>query len=194
MRSIIVACALLCPLIVRPADAQTLRANKIFPEETQRAAVVERASRSDGVTATASAQVLADEGKQRDVLLLLPTVPVTFNALHEDSVGEWHFGNAMTLGAGVTFVLGKATYNGASATVDPWILAGAALNAGIREDDDRKVAETLSFSGFFGLGDVAVNFSWPLFSGERSIGLSLKVDVLTNMAPDAFMCFRGCNR
>lgn len=194
MRYIIVACLLLWPLSIRQADAQTLRADKIFPEETSRAAQLETASLTGDVTPRASAEAMADEGKQQNVLLLLPTVPVTFNALQEDSVGEWHFGNAMTLGAGVTFLLGKATYNGESATVDPWIIAGAALNAGIREDDDRKVAETLSFSAFFGLGDVAVNFSWPLFSGERTIGLSLKVDVLTNLAPDAYMCFRGCSR
>lgn len=179
------------------AESQTLRAEKIFPQETERAdtrTTVMLTGEADDDDAAAFVQSLADDGKQRDVLLLLPTVPVTFNGLQEDSVGEWRFGTAMTAGVGFTFVLGKATYNGSSATVDPWIIAGGAINAGIRETGDGKVAEALALSGFFGFGDVAVNFSWPLLSGERSIGLALKVDVLTNMAPDAFMCLRGCQR
>jgi hypothetical protein len=158
------------------AEAQTLRAERIFQP----------------AGGGAGAMVAPVEGAQKDVLLLLPTVPVTFNALQRDSTGEWRMGAAMTAGVGMTFLLGKATSNGESSTVDPWVIAGAAVNAGIREGDDRRIDEDLSVSGFFGFGDVAVNFSWPLLGGERSIGLALKLDVLTNLAPDAFMCLGGC--
>jgi hypothetical protein len=196
------ASALLSLVTTMPAAAQTLSAEKLFPQETGRADTAQAIMRGQMATldldgtgaALVVAQAAADEGKQKDVLILLPTVPVTFNALQQDSTGGWYFGNAMTAGMGVTFVLGKATFNGGSAEVDPWVIAGAAINAGIRESADRKVAEALNVSGFIGIGDVAVNISWPLLSGERSLGLALKVDMLTNMAPNAYMCFRGCGR
>jgi hypothetical protein len=98
----------------------------------------------------------------------------------------------MTAGVGATFVLGKATFNGETTTVHPWIIGGAAINTGIKEQTDRSVTETLNVSGFFGFGNAAVSFSRGVLHGTTSIGLSFKLDVLTNMAPDAFLCLAGC--
>lgn len=187
------------PLCAPHAGAQTLTSERIFPQETAARMNMLRGdftafAAGNAEAAAAAVASLAADGKQRNVLLLLPTVPVTFNSLAKDTAGDWRFGPAMTAGVGATFVLGKATYNGTAATVNPWIIAGAALNAGIREGENNEVAEALSISGFFGFGNVAVNFSRQLLGGGTSIGLALKVDALTNMAPDAYMCIRGCGR
>jgi len=39
-----------------------------------------------------------------------------------------------------------------------------------------------------------LNFSRDFLSDESWVGVALKIDVLTNLAADAFMCFRGCKR
>lgn len=179
-------------LTVASADAQTLESDRIFPAEARRAADVRAARTAGDVPGALLASAIADEGKQKNVLVLLPTVPATFNSLQKDSMGEWQFGAAMTLGVGATFVLGKATFNGQTANVDPWMIAGAAINAGVRESGDKEVGEALTISGFLGFGDVALNFSRGLLGGGTSVGLSLKLDVITNLAPDAYMCIRGC--
>lgn len=175
MRNIVILlCAAAGLALPGRMDAQTVSAEKLFP------------------TAAARVAAVGEEGVRKDVLVLLPTVPVTFNALEKDSTGDWRMGAAMTAGVGATLLLGKAAITGNNATLQPWIIAGAAINAGLKETDDRKVAEALTVSGFFGFGDVAVNFSRGLLDGDTTIGLSLKVDVLTNLAPDAYMCLRGC--
>lgn len=131
---------------------------------------------------------------KKDVLLLLPTVPVTFNALEKNDAGDWQMGEAILFGAGATFILGKASFEGVNASVQPWIIAGAAVNAGVKDDAEEGVTEALTASLFVGLADVALSFSRDLLGGGTSIGISLKVDLITNLAPDAFMCLSGCAR
>ncbi|HEU0076929.1 MAG TPA: hypothetical protein VFQ76_04720 [Longimicrobiaceae bacterium] len=181
MKSVLILlCAVVGLFLTGEADAQTVSAGKLFPsEQAMRTALAGEDDDSVG-------------GVRKDVLVLLPTVPVTFNALEKDSTGDWRMGAAMTAGVGATLLLGKAAVTGSNATLQPWVIAGAAINAGLKETEDRKVAEALTLSGFFGFGDVAVNFARGLLDGETTIGLSLKVDVLTNLAPDAYMCLRGC--
>lgn len=152
-------------------SAQTLLAEKVF--------------------GTPSAAVTPQDTPPRDVLLLLPTVPVTFSSLEKNEEGEWRLGSAVTMGVGVTFLLGKATKTGTTLTAEPWVIAGAALNAGVQEDPESNVTEALTLSGFFGFGDVALSFSRNLLRGGTSLGLSLKVDTLTNLAPNLFMCLAG---
>lgn len=165
-------------LIPAGIDAQTLDRAKVFTDAEVRALLYSNESQEK-------------PQPSKDVLLLLPTVPVTFSSLEKDDDGEWRMGSAITMGLGVTFLIGKASLTGETMTAAPWLIAGAAINAGIQEDSDSRATEALTLSGFFGFGDVALNFSRNLLRGGTSIGLSLKLDVLTNLAPSAYMCLLG---
>lgn len=167
-------------LVPAGLQAQTLDPSKVFSDDELRASV--------GLTGV---ERFTAAHASKDVLLLLPTVPVTFSSLDKDDDGEWRMGSAITMGVGVTFLVGKASATGMTMKADPWIIAGAAINAGIQEDAESRVDEALTLSGFLGFGDVAVSFSRNLLRGGTSIGLSLKLDVLTNLAPSAYMCLRG---
>lgn len=177
-RALIVPLLIALPGIPTTLQAQTLSAAKVF-------------GKTDRTRSMSVEHVTPD----RDVLIFLPTVPLTFNSLQKDSEGEWRFGPAITMGAGFTFILGKARLNGpALAEIVPWLTVGAGLNWGIRESLDDTVEDVVSGSLFIGTSEVAISFSRPLIDGAgTSIGLSLKIDAITDLAPDAFMCLKGCN-
>ena len=164
---------------------QVLSARKIFSETEASTYLAEQT----GVRA------LNDEPPAvgvKGTLLLLPTIPVTFSSLEKDDSGEWRLGASITSGVGFTLMLGQAALQGETVQVSPWLFTGAALNAGFKEGSDNEVDTQLSGSIFFGTGEVAVTIARGFLDGETTFGLALKVDALTNLAPDAFMCFAGC--
>jgi hypothetical protein len=163
-------------ILADTASAQTLSSDRIFGE----------------VDDDEFAALSGSEEGSRNVLLLLPTIPVTFNSLERDSTDVWRLGSAITGGVGLTLLLGKATYNGETSNVDPWLIGGVGLNNGIKDSGDGTAEYSLSGSVFVGIGDVAVSFARDFLEDRWSAGLSLKLDTLTNLAPDAFMCFSGC--
>ena len=141
------------------------------------------------------------EEEPRDVVLFLPTVPLTFQSLEKDEAGDWKMGNALTMGAGATLVIGRAqTEAGARAqggglgltNLQPWVLMGVALNAGMRTDADGDLVQSIAGSIFVGLSDIGVSFSKDLLSGDHWVGISVTADVLNNLVPSGFMCLRGC--
>jgi len=97
-------------------------------------------------------------------------------------------GSTATIGSGATFLIGKATKNGESANITPWVIAGAALNAGVKEQVDRSVTTALTWTVFAGVSDIAVSYSHDVLDGHNFIGLSLKLDVLNSLAPDKYIC------
>lgn len=167
--------ACLCLAVASRGEAQELSSAKLF-----------------GVDAAAKARgnpTLA--GTKKDVLILLPTVPLTFNALQKNDQGEWQMGSAMTVGVGATLMLGKATLESELTDIKPWVIAGAAFNSGLREDASNRVAPALSVSAFFGIASLALSASRELLDGATSFGMSMKADLITDLAPDAFMCLAG---
>lgn len=175
MKRSVILCALTVALTWGPAHAQVISSDKMFPDQLAK-------FRAGGST---------EVGAQKNVLVLLPTVPVTFNTLQRDAEGKWRMGAAMTMGFGTTLLLGKGTFEGQKTSLQPWVIAGAALNAGVHDDPEKGVTEALMISGFLGFGNVAINVARELLDGDTTFGLALKVDVLTNLAPDAYMCLRG---
>lgn len=171
----VIVSACMCLAAAAPAESQVLRSPKLFGADVE-------------MRVRTSPSMI---GMQKDVLILLPTVPLTFNALQKNDRGEWQMGAAMTVGVGATIMLGKATLENRMTSIQPWVIAGAALNSGLREDAANRVAPALSVSGFFGIADLALNASRELLDGATSFGLSFKSDVITDLAPDAFMCLAG---
>ena len=156
------------------AFGQTLTANRIFGDGPQMQHI--------------------SEGTTKGTLVLLPTIPITFNSLEKDTLGTWHMGTAITGGVGVTLILGKATLKDSKSRVNinPYVMVGGGINAGIKETIGGEVAEAVNISGFVGFGSVAVSFAKGLLTGGNTVGLSLKVDTLTDLKPSAHICFWGC--
>lgn len=135
-----------------------------------------------------------DEGTTKGTLVLLPTIPITFNSLEKDTLGTWRMGSAITGGAGVALILGKATLRDEKnkVNIDPYVMVGGGINAGIKETVGGEVTEAVNISGFIGLGSVAVSFAKGLLTGGNTVGLSLKIDTLTDLRPSSHICFWGC--
>lgn len=119
-------------------------------------------------------------------LILLPSVPVTFTSLAKDSSGKWQFSPGMGIGIGSTFVYGRAMQNGDMVNITPLLIGGLAANIGVKNDPMGGVKTSLTYSEFIGLNNVAVAFSHDILDGANSIGLSLKMDILTDLAQDTF--------
>jgi hypothetical protein len=128
---------------------------------------------------------------QKDLIILLPSVPITFNKLEKDSAGIWRLGVAVSGGVGGTFILGKATkVEDKLASVDPWIYTGGSINYGVKQNMSNQAVGSLSISGFIGFSNIAISYSHDVLDGSNFWGISLKFDVLSNLLPGAFILIK----
>lgn len=137
--------------------------------------------------------MLVSEPTPRSVLLILLTVPVSSSKLETDSTGAWRMGANMALGGGATLILGKARDGEkGAANVTPWLLLGVAANFGVGEDPNRTVAGSTFVSAFVGAGSLAVAYQYDPFRRQTFYGLSMKLDIITDLKPDAYLRLWHC--
>lgn len=130
-----------------------------------------------------------EDGATYPLFILTPTIPVSFAEVTFRPSGI-ALGQALALGVGATFILGKGTYHFVNGdptnyklAMEPYFFFGAAVDGGISNSTSpsstSNLGPRLAISGFIGAGPVAVCGGYDFGALLPFIGLSTKIDVTT---------------